>query len=194
MHPLQYRQCPVQETCESPPCCPACPNPTYIGAYEWGGKSGIGQPGFAADADGELGSRFGTYAGFGPSTRPLNDIVYKGGFKDNLAALDRVGAVADTKLDLEQLTHLSGYFGDVKLLAMIGAWDARRAGSPLGTLPYRRMMAAMEEDARNGHLFLVLTGADGGGPVDVVVDEEIELPLHHRVVREVGVPDRRADP
>jgi len=95
VHPLQYKQCQTQTSC------PACSSPTYIGAYEWGGKSGIGRPGFAADAEGELGSRFGTYAGFGPSTRPMNDILYKGGFKDNLKSRDRIGAQLDTKLDLD---------------------------------------------------------------------------------------------
>ena len=107
VHPLQYKQCPIQQNCESPPCCPSCPSPTFIGAYEWGGKSGIGDPGFAEDAEGALGSKYGTFAGFGPSTRPMNAILYKGGFKDNKKANDRVGAIADTTLDLE-LFHCPG--------------------------------------------------------------------------------------
>ncbi len=86
VHPLQYHQCPGEE-----PGAP-CTEPQYIGAYEWGGKSGIGSPGhpFAmernAPSDGAFAwqsSRYGTAAGFGPATRPMNDILYKGGFKDN---------------------------------------------------------------------------------------------------------------
>ncbi len=97
VHPLQFKQCETQAQC------PACPAPSFIGAYEWGGKSGIGDPGFA-DAQGILGSKFGTRAGFGPSTRPMNEILYKGGFKTNFDAekgtWDRIGAQRDTELDL----------------------------------------------------------------------------------------------
>lgn len=92
VHPKQYNQDPD--------------NPIYVGAYEWGGKSGIGRPGFASGpADGAFAwqtSKYGTKAGFGPSTRPMNDILYPGGFKDNLyPTFDRTGAELDTQLDLE---------------------------------------------------------------------------------------------
>ena len=97
VHPLQYKQCERQTNC------PACPSPSFIGAYEWGGKSGIGDPGFT-DQQGGLGSKYGTRAGFGPSTRPMNAILYKSGFKTNFDAekgtWDRVGAQRDTELDL----------------------------------------------------------------------------------------------
>jgi hypothetical protein len=72
----------------------------FVGAYEWGGKSGIGKlDGFGGrDPD----KAYGTAAGFGPATRPMNDILYKGGFKDNLnPQYNRPGALADTKLDLD---------------------------------------------------------------------------------------------
>lgn len=85
VHPLQYFQDPAR--------------PSFIGAYEWGGKSGIGRPGFAERGSGILSSKYGTYAGFGPSTRPMNDILFKGGFKDN--SLDRKGAERDTTLELD---------------------------------------------------------------------------------------------
>jgi len=79
-------------------------NPTWIGAYEWGGKSGIGDPGWVPGAGGAeffLTSRFGTKAGFGPASRPLNEILYGGGFEDHLnPVFDPDGAVADTQLDL----------------------------------------------------------------------------------------------
>ena len=87
VHPLQYRQDPI--------------DPSFIGAYEWGGKSGIGSPGFTdKPAEGRyawMSSKYGTHAGFGPSTRPMNDILYPGGFKDSLhPQYDRAGAEQDT--------------------------------------------------------------------------------------------------
>ena len=81
--------------------------PSFVGAYEWGGKSGIGRPGFA-EGPGEgqyawISSKYGTAAGFGPATRPMNDVLYPGGFKDSFMndRLDRQGAFQDTQLDLE---------------------------------------------------------------------------------------------
>ncbi len=92
VHPLQYRQ--------------TAADPTFIGAYEWGGKSGIGAPGFIeGPAEGEyawITSKFGTKAGFGPASRPMNAILYRGGFKDNLAPeFERLGAKLDTTLELD---------------------------------------------------------------------------------------------
>jgi len=70
----------------------------FVGAYEWGGKSGIGKiEGFGGRDD----VAYGTEAGFGPATRPMNDILYKGGFKDNNKPYNRIGATTDTKLDLD---------------------------------------------------------------------------------------------
>lgn len=86
VHPLQFRQ--------------SATDPTYVGAYEWGGKSGIGDQTFVTANPVFLGSKYGTKAGFGPSSRPMNDILYPGGFKDNNAPFERLGAEADTKLDL----------------------------------------------------------------------------------------------
>ncbi|MGB0715044.1 MAG: prepilin-type N-terminal cleavage/methylation domain-containing protein [Phycisphaerae bacterium] len=80
--------------------------PSYIGAYEWGGKAGVGRPGWTEGPDsGEfafLSSRYGTQAGFGPSTRPMNILMFPGGFKDNLRPMfDRNGAGDDTRLELD---------------------------------------------------------------------------------------------
>lgn len=96
VHPLQYKQCPGQEE-------QSCPNPIYIGAYEWGGKSGIGRDSFLSGSPGDpLNSKYGTHAGFGPGSRPMNAILYPGGFKDNLQpTFDRLGALADTRLELD---------------------------------------------------------------------------------------------
>ena len=86
VHPKQYQQ--------------DTNKPTFIGAYEWGGKSGVGRPGFS-DFPGELGSKYGTHAGFGPATRPLNEILYAGGFPNYAEPFDRVGAQNDTTLKLD---------------------------------------------------------------------------------------------
>ena len=64
VHPLQYNQDPS--------------NPTFVGAYEYGGKAGIGGQDRIASCSGQgdLSSKYGTRCGFGPGTRPLNDIIY----------------------------------------------------------------------------------------------------------------------
>jgi prepilin-type N-terminal cleavage/methylation domain-containing protein len=76
----------------------------YVGAYEWGGKSGIGWQDFTGQND-PVFSAYGTLAGFGPATRPMNEILYKGGFPNYApertdGTYDRVGAQRDTTLDL----------------------------------------------------------------------------------------------
>lgn len=78
-------------------------DPVVYGAYEWGGKSGIGGPGFCeGDPADPLTSRFGTKCGFGPATRPLNNVLYPHGFRDNLTPVfDDAGALLDTQLDLK---------------------------------------------------------------------------------------------
>jgi len=88
VHPAQY----TQNTTD----------PTFIGAYEWGGKSGIGRPTYLGEGTDPLNSKYGTKAGFGPATRPMNEILYKGGFKDHLKPqLFRAGALTDTRLKLD---------------------------------------------------------------------------------------------
>ena len=80
-------------------------DPTFIGAYEWGGKSGVGRPGSVdGPSEGEdawTTSKYGTKIGFGPSSRPLNGILYPHGFRDNsVPTLNRNGALLDTQLEL----------------------------------------------------------------------------------------------
>ncbi len=77
----------------------------HVGAYEWGGKSGIGWQDFLGGND-PFFSAYGTLAGFGPATRPLNSIIYKGGFRNHApegteGTYDRVGASLDTQLNLD---------------------------------------------------------------------------------------------
>jgi prepilin-type N-terminal cleavage/methylation domain-containing protein len=76
--------------------------PTFVGAYEWGGKSGIGWDTWQGGGLGALSSKYGTHAGFGPATRPMNAVIYKGGFKDSGPPnWDRIGATRDTELELD---------------------------------------------------------------------------------------------
>lgn len=85
VHPLQPEQDPFA--------------PSFIGAYEWGGKSGIGRMNQPETMD-VLDSRYGTLAGFGPASRPLNKIIFKEPFPDYTKLEDPVGAMEDTQLDL----------------------------------------------------------------------------------------------
>lgn len=95
VHQLQFRQDPS--------------NPTWIGAYEWGGKSGVGTTSWVPGRGAEEGltSKYGTKAGFGPATRPMNDILYPGGFADAwggqlfVGTYNREIALEDTKLKLD---------------------------------------------------------------------------------------------
>jgi prepilin-type N-terminal cleavage/methylation domain-containing protein len=87
VHPGQY----TQDTTD----------PTYIGAYEWGGKSGIGRPEFLGGGNNPLNSKYGTKAGFGPSTRPMNVLLYNGGFPDWKAQDNEDGMMADTQLEMD---------------------------------------------------------------------------------------------
>lgn len=79
----------------------------YVGAYEWGGKSGIGWQDFTGGGSDPVFSAYGTLAGFGPATRPMNDILYRGGFTNYApegpggGTYDRVGAQRDTNLQLD---------------------------------------------------------------------------------------------
>ncbi len=86
IHPLNFNQDP--ET------------PTYIGAYEWGGKSGVGETGFCGGAKKPESSKFGTRCGFGPASRPLNKIVYKFDFADYQNDTPEK-QLRDTRLDLK---------------------------------------------------------------------------------------------
>ena len=56
---------------------------------------------------------------------------------------------------------------------MIGAWDASRNDMAFANAPFKQIMATLHEDAQAGHLFLIHTGADGGGPIDVYVNESV---------------------
>jgi hypothetical protein len=86
--------------------------PGALGVYEWGGKSGRGEPGAAGD---DLTSKWGTLAGRGPSTRAMNLVMYKSAptdFRLNPGAGDE-NLLADTRLALNHFRCPSdrGYRG-----------------------------------------------------------------------------------
>ncbi len=73
--------------------------PGALGEYEWGGKSGAGEPQSGNDP---LSSMWGTQEGRGPATRGLNPIIYKGGFTDfrDDPGVNQVNWLDDMKLDV----------------------------------------------------------------------------------------------
>ncbi len=68
-----------------------------LGEYEWGGKSGAGQPTAGTDPTSSI---WGTAEGRGPATRPLNRIIYGDVFPDHR---DDPGAFGANWLDDAQL-------------------------------------------------------------------------------------------
>ena len=66
-------------------------------------------------------------------------------------------------------------------VAMIGAWDAQRGAQPFTTEEFDRLSDSLEAEADAGHAFFLRTKADGGGPVDVYIDEPIPAELAERL-------------
>lgn len=58
-------------------------------------------------------------------------------------------------------------------VAMVGAWDLERGAQPFSPDESRRLSDMLDSDAEQGHLFVLHTGGDGGGPVDVYIDEPV---------------------
>jgi hypothetical protein len=54
---------------------------------------------------------------------------------------------------------------------MIGAWDAQRGAQPFTPEENKQLSNTLDAEADRGHLFVLHTGGDGGGPVDVYIDE-----------------------
>lgn len=99
VHPKQFFQCGPDHPSDE-----MCNDPWFIGAYEFGGKAGIGEPNACEYvADPRLNGKYSTACGFGPATRPMNDILYKGGFRSAWVkgTFLRDQAERDTTLDLE---------------------------------------------------------------------------------------------
>ncbi len=100
VHPKQYEQCPGLPDDQ------LCNQPIFVGAYEWGGKSGIGSPDWQGGGNDPLKSKYGTLSGFGPATRPMNAILYPGGMSDAFQgrSFNRAIAQNDTMLELDIFT------------------------------------------------------------------------------------------
>src|SRR5687768_1653334 len=81
----------------------------------------------------------------------------------------RSGAIAATRR--HEATGMKARVDAGSDAAMIAAWDATRNDQPLGASDERA--SVLETDAADGHVFVLHTGADGGGKIDVYVDEAI---------------------
>lgn len=66
-------------------------------------------------------------------------------------------------------------------IATIGAWDAQRDSAPLTATELKRLSGVLDTDAAQGHVFLLRTGGDGGGPIDVYVDEAIPAEIQEHL-------------
>src|SRR5687767_5600663 len=58
-------------------------------------------------------------------------------------------------------------------IAMVGAWDQSRQAPEVCHANPPLEASLLESDAKEGHLFVIHTGADGGGPIDVYIDAEV---------------------
>ncbi len=85
-----------------------------LGIVEWGGKSGRGEtePNGSTNPGNLQNSLWGTGKGRGPAQRPLNQVIYKGGFADHRPAIQFTandpggdgsveGQIADASLNLD---------------------------------------------------------------------------------------------
>jgi hypothetical protein len=67
-------------------------------------------------------------------------------------------------------------------IAMLGAWDRSRNNQPMAKRWGKEFDLTLEADAVAGHLFLIHTGADCGGPVEVLIDEEMQPELRDEMI------------
>ena len=83
-----------------------------VGSYDWGGKSGSGEPQQGRDP---VTSLWGTQQGRGPATRPLNAVLFKARFTEYSrdAGINQENWISDATLALKQLKCPSdrGYTG-----------------------------------------------------------------------------------
>lgn len=96
VHALQFHQCENQGDGS------LCGDPTFVGAYEWGGKSGVGRKDYLdGNPNNPVNSKYGTKAGFGPASRPMNKLLY--GLLPNYREpeFNSVGARADMVARME---------------------------------------------------------------------------------------------
>jgi hypothetical protein len=70
-------------------------------------------------------------------------------------------------------------------IAMIGAWDATRSDSLLHLKWGRELDAVLDHDSAAGDIFVLDMASDGGGQIDVYVDEELR-DSDRKGLRQVG--------
>lgn len=66
-------------------------------------------------------------------------------------------------------------------VAMVGLWDARLNSMPFRPAETTQVSSTLEKETEDGRLFLIHTGSDGGGPVDLYIDEEIPAEIQARL-------------
>ena len=71
-------------------------------------------------------------------------------------------------------------------VAMIGAWDAQQNATPFTAAEFADHQHSLERDVSRGALFLIHTGGDGGGPVDLYIDEPAPPEVLARVTPVAG--------
>ena len=71
-------------------------------------------------------------------------------------------------------------------VAMIGAWDAQQNASPFTSAEFADHQNSLDRDVSQGALVLIRTGGDGGGPVDLYIDEPAPPEVLARVTPVAG--------
>ena len=64
---------------------------------------------------------------------------------------------------------------------MFGAWDSTAGAEPFGSTGLKQPETLLEADANAARVFLIHSGADGGGPVDAYIDEPIPDDVKQRL-------------
>lgn len=64
---------------------------------------------------------------------------------------------------------------------MVGLWDARLNSMPFRPADTTQVPSTLEKETEDGRLFLIHTGSDGGGPVDLYIDDEIPAEIQPRL-------------
>jgi len=71
-------------------------------------------------------------------------------------------------------------------VAMLGAWDASRGAQIATKAEWKQWSDLLEADAEAGQIFFMKTGGDGGGPVDVYIDQPVPTGVLEDLTRVEG--------
>jgi hypothetical protein len=71
-------------------------------------------------------------------------------------------------------------------VAMLGAWDASRGAQVATAEERKRWSETLEAESEAGHVFLIGTGGDGVGVLDVYVNEPVPNPVKENLTRVEG--------